>query len=218
MKVIEIFRRYRMERSRENAQDVVSADIGSGFREGGQLPIYATVSIDLNMNKAHPRFLTQLKKRGSHPLAADACNLPIRGGCLGRVYWRAVLEHLPNPIGAIVEGKRVLHKGGEAVCDLPIITNGMRYNLIVLLTGFPVSIIPIVATLIEATLYGKIPGVSHIRDVKPSHLKLFFKEIKVIKALKPHHWFRGPHTKFLAKVTHGWMMPDIQGQYHVRCK
>src|SRR4030042_523570 len=206
-----------MERAVEDAQDVDSLDVGCGFIEGNNAPIYATVSLDLNMSRVDPRFLEKLRRRGSHPLGAAAVSLPIRGGCLGRVYWRAVLEHLPDPMGAVAEGKRVLREGGEAVVDLPMVTDHMRYNLVSLFTGFPVSIIPIVAMLIEAGRYWRIPGVAHIRDVKPHHLKRSFREVRVEAQPKHHPWFRGPQGRLLTRITRGFVMPDIQGQYHLRC-
>jgi len=214
----ELFGRYRMERNVEDAQDTTSLDVGCGFIEGNNAPIYATVSLDLNMNKVDPRFLKKLRDHGSHPLGADALNLPIRDGCLGRVYWRAVLEHLPDPMRAVIDGRRALREGGEAVVDLPMITDHMRYNLVSLFTGFPLSIVPIVAMLIDAGRYWNIPGVAHIRDVKPSHLQRYFKDVVVETQPKHHPWFRGPQARFLTKLTRGFMMPDIQGQYHVRCR
>jgi len=218
MRLRELLGRYRMERDVEDAQDTTSLDVGCGFIEGNNAPIYATVSLDLNMRRVDPRFLAKLKEHGSHPLGADACNLPIRGGCLGRVYWRAVLEHLPDPMGAVAEGRRALRREGEAVVDLPMITDHMRYNLVSLFTGFPASVIPIVAMLIDAGRYWNIPGVAHIRDVKPHHLKRYFKEVKTEAQPKHHPWFRGPQARLLKWLTGGFVMPDTQGQYHVRCR
>lgn len=221
--VLGVLQRYRMERRHDdhrihNESGLPSLDVGCGFTEDIQIPVYATVSLDLNMGRVEAPFLAKLREEDSHPLGADACHLPIRVGCLGKVYWRAVLEHLPDPDAAIREGKRTLIPGGEAEIDLPIITSHMRHSLIALFTQFPFSLVSISVLLYQAHSYWRIPGVPHIRDVKPEYLRRYFREVKITKCPKPHAWFRGPHAYFTKALTAGRTLLDIQGQYLVRCR
>jgi len=195
-----------------------SLEVGCGFTESVQVPIYATVSLDLNMDKVEPKFHEDLAIHDSHPICADGQQLPIRSHCLDKVYWRAVLEHVPNPDRMIQEGKRVLRPGGEVEVVLPMITSHMRHYLQILFTEFPFSLATIPLRLYAAHKYWGVPGVPHIRDVKPSHLNHYFKEVKVEAYPRTHKWFRGPWDRITRKLTNGKRLPGIQGQYLVRCR
>jgi len=196
--------------------ELVALDVGCGFMDGIQVPVYARVSLDLNMNHVEPAFLEKLNTNGCCPLNADAVNLPIRNSCIHKIHWRAVLEHFPDPHTAIMEGKRVLKNGGEAEIVLPMITSHMRHFLIIIWTQFPISIIPIAMQLWKAHLYWHQPGVPHIRDVKPKHIERYFTNVSTIAYPKTHKWFRGPWSRFTKLLTNGRELPDIQGQYLIK--
>lgn len=185
--------------------------------EDVQIPVYAMVSLDLNMGRVQPRFLAKLKSHGSHPLGADACHLPIRNGSINRIYWRALLEHLPTPESALSDGVRVLKQGGEAEIILPIIVSHMRHYLIILFTQFPFSLWNIVVALWRAHLYWHIPGVPHIKNVKPENLTGYFSEVEVKANYYRHKWFHYPWGRLTRKIVNNRYIPDIQGQYYVRC-
>lgn len=194
-----------------------SLDIGCGFTLGVQIPAFADISLDLNMNRVEPEFLKLIKDAGSHALCADAVNLPIRGDCVDKIYWRAVLEHFPDPDKAIKDGKRVLRKGGEAEIILPIITSHMRHYLIILFTNFPFSIHMIVTALWRAHLYWHIPGVPHIRIIKPWDLKRYFDQVYWQANYYRAPFFHFPWGRITRKLVNQRFMKDIQGQYKIRC-
>ena len=198
---------------------MTSMDIGCGFTEGVQVPVYADISLDLNMNQVQPTFLKKLKEHNSNPLCASATHLPIRSEIMTQIYWNAVLEHLPRQttIDSIRDGKRVLKKGGEAKVILPIITAHMHHYLIVLWTQFPFSMYDILFALYRANKYWHIPGVPHLTDVKPYHLKRVFREVIVEKHLYRHKWFHYPWGRITRRFVNNRFIPDIQGQYHIRC-
>lgn len=196
-----------------------SIDIGCGFTEGVQVPVYADVSLDLNMNQVQPSFLKKLREHKSHPLCASATHLPIRSNSMKKIHWRAVLEHLPRDITlqSIDDGKRVLKQGGEADVILPIITSHMRHYLAILFIQFPFSLYLIIVALWRAHLYWHIPGVPHITDVKPHHLKNTFKQVETTTIYYRNTWFHMPWGHITRKLVNQRFIPDIQGQYHVRC-
>jgi len=192
----------------------LSIDVGCGFTEGVQFPADADISLDLNMGKAKPSFFKKLK----NPIAADALNLPIRSEVADIVYWRAVLEHLPDPETAITEGRRVLRYKGEARIVLPMITSHMKHYLTILFTQFPFSIPEIIHCLWRARLYWHIPGVPHIRDVKPWHLRAYFDDTSWKPHPYRHKWFYAWWGRFFRWILNGREpIRDIQGQYCVRC-
>lgn len=196
---------------------LVSLDVGCGFTEGVQEPKYANVSLDLNMGRVQPRFLEKLRRRGSHPLGADACHLPIRNGIIHHIYWLAVLEHLPHPEAALFEGYRVLGEGGEAEIVLPIITSHMKHYLVILFTQFPFSLWNILVALWRAHLYWHIPGVPHLKIIHPQQLKSFFRDVEYETHYYRHKWFHNPWGRVTRKIVNSRYIPDIQGQYYVRC-
>ena len=197
-----------------------SLDVGCGFTEGVQNPVYATVSLDLNMTRVMPTFLEKIKQHGSHPLAGDACNLPIRSDTVSKIYWRALLEHLPTPEQALHEGRRALKEGGEAEIVLPIITSHMRHYIITLFTQFPFSLHVILVALWRAHLYWHIPGVPHLKIIKPWQLKAYgFSTVEWIEYRYKHKWFHNPWGHITRRLFPGAIdkLRDIQGQYTVRC-
>ena len=196
---------------------LVSLDVGCGFIETVQKPVYATISLDLNMRRVQPGLLKQLKTHGSHPLGADACNLPIRNGAIKKIYWRAILEHLPTPEQALTEGRRVLKQGGEADIILPIITSQMRHFLVILFTQFPFSLYSTYTVLRQAYRVRHIPGMPHIKDVKPENLKPYFSKIETKAIFFRHKWFHTPWGHITLRLVNHRYIPDIQGHYHVRC-
>lgn len=196
---------------------MTSIDIGCGFTEGVQIPVYADVSLDLNMNQVQQGFLAKLKANNSHPLCGDAVNLPIRSDCVDQIYWRAVLEHFPDPDKAIKDGKRILKKGGETEIILPIITSHMRHYLIILFTNFPFSLHMIVTALWRAHLYWHIPGVPHIRIIKPWDLKRYFERVEWKANYYRAPFFHFPWGRITRKLVNQRFMNDIQGQYKIRC-
>ena len=52
-------------------------------------------------------------------IQADACKIPLGDGCLDFVFSAHCLEHISNPIGALVEWKRINRDGGYVVLVLP---------------------------------------------------------------------------------------------------
>jgi len=185
---------------------------------GVQIPAFADISLDLNMNRVDPEFLRHIKAAGSHALAADAVNLPIRSECVDKIYWRAVLEHFPDPHRAIIDGRRILKKGGETEIILPIITSHMRHYLIILLTNFPFSIHMIVTALWRAHLYWKIPGVAHIRIIKPRDLERYFDKVVWRSNFYRSPFFHRPWGHLTRLLVNQRFMNDIQGQYLIRCR
>ena len=198
---------------------MTSIDVGCGFTEGVQVPVYADISLDLNMNRVQPRFLEKLRQHDSHPLCASATHLPIRSECMDQVYWNAVLEHLPHQttIDSLKDGKRVLKKGGVANVILPIITSHMRHYLTILFIQFPFSLHLIVTALFRAHKYWHIPGVPHVTDVKPRHLERVFRAVETEAIYYRNTWFHMPWGKVTRRLVNNRFIPDIQGQYHIRC-
>jgi ubiquinone/menaquinone biosynthesis C-methylase UbiE len=197
----------------------MNLDIGCGFTEGVQRPVYATVSLDLNMNKVQPEFLRKLRERDSVSVCASATHLPFRTEIFDKIHWRAILEHLPRQIArqGIEEGVRVLKEGGESEIILPIITAHMRHYLIILWTQFPFSIWTILIALYRANKYWKIQGVPHLTIIKPEHFSKYFRIVEAEKKLYRMKWFQQPWKKFTKYLTNGRDLVDIQGQYYIRC-
>lgn len=185
--------------------------------EDVQIPAYADISLDLNMGRVQPSFLAKLRHHDSHPLGADACHLPIRNGSIKKVYWRALLEHLPAPEQALTEGRRVLKRGGEAEIILPIIVSHMRHYLVILFTQFPFSLHNIIVALWRAHLYWHIPGVPHIKQVTPDAVKRYFPDTSVKANYYRHKWFHNPWGRITRHLVNNRYIPDIQGQYYLRC-
>lgn len=198
---------------------MTSLDIGCGFTDN-QIPVYATISLDLNMDKVYPNKLRKFKENNSHPICASATHLPIRSESMDQIHWRAVLEHLPKEITSqsVQDGYRVLKKGGEAEIILPIITSHMRHYLTIIWAQFPFSLWLIWVALGKARRFWSIPGVPHLTDVKPHHLEPIFKEVKVEKNFYRNTWFHYPWGRITRKLVNDRFIPDIQGQYLIRCK
>jgi ubiquinone/menaquinone biosynthesis C-methylase UbiE len=196
-----------------------SLDVGCGFTEGVQIPVYAEVSLDLNMNRVEPSFLKKLKENNSNPVCASATNLPFRAEVFERVHWRAILEHLPRNVAreGIEEGVRVLKENGEAEVILPIITAHMKHYLVILFTQFPFSIYTILTALYRANKYWKIEGVPHLTIIKPYHFEKYFKEVLVKKIMYRNKWFHSPWSRITNKLVNGRYISDIQGQFYIRC-
>jgi hypothetical protein len=199
---------------------MTSLDVGCGFTEGVQIPVYADISLDLNMGRVEPGFLEKLRENDSHPLGASATHLPIRTGIISKIHWRAVLEHLPREVTrmGIKDGVRVLMDGGEAEIILPIITSHMRHYLIILFTNFPFSIHMILTALWRANKYWKIPGVPHVTIIKPWDLKRYFSKVIWRKDLYMMPFFHRPWGHITRKLVNGKPLRDIQGQYLIRCR
>jgi hypothetical protein len=198
---------------------VSEIDIGCGFTEGVQKPVYAEVSLDLNMNRVEPEFLRKLREKGSNAVCADAVNLPFRNEVAYKIHWRAILEHLPCEVArkGIEEGVKVLKTGGEAEIILPIITAHMRHYLITIWTQFPFSLWVIVVALYRANKYWKIRGVPHLTIIKPRHLEKYFDKVEAQKILYRNKWFHNPWGHITRKLVNQRFIPDIQGQYFIRC-
>jgi ubiquinone/menaquinone biosynthesis C-methylase UbiE len=198
----------------------IELDIGCGFTEGVQVPVYADISLDLNMNRVEPEFLRKLKEKGSHPICASATHLPFRPESMKKVYWRAVLEHLPNFIArqGIKEGVRVLEQGGEAEIILPIITAHMRHYIIILFTQFPFSLRVIQIALWRAMKYWKIEGVPHLTIIKPWDLEPYFSKVVWRADHYRHKWFHYPWGRVTRRFVNNRFINDMQGQYLVRCR
>ncbi len=194
-------------------------DVGCGFKMGVQNPVKADISLDLNMDKVSPEFLKLVNSLGSNAIQGDATNLPIRNGSIQRIYWNALLEHIPRQLTdkTLREGQRVLKEGGEARVILPIITSHMHHYLIVLFTQFPFSIWDILVALWRAHLYWHIPGVPHLTDVKPKHLERYFSSVESQPHFYRNKWFHYPWGRITRKFVNNRWINDIQGQYHVRC-
>lgn len=195
----------------------VSLDVGCGFM-GKQIPALATVSLDLNMNKVKPKFLRHIKEAESHPICANGYHLPFREEIIDKVYWRAVLEHIPDPHTAILEGKRVLKTGGEAEIILPIITSHMKHYLRILFTQFPFSLVLIQLALRKARKYWHIEGVPHIRIVKPQIFESYFSKVVWRANYYRNTWFHYPWGRLTRRLVNQRFINDIQGQYLIRCR
>jgi len=195
----------------------VSVDVGCGYVDGVLQPVYATVSLDLNMRRVERPLLRRIRARGSHPLGADAHHLPLRDRCAAHVYLRAILEHLEDPEAAMKETRRVLIPGGAADVILPIVTNLVKLYLIELFVEFPFSVPSIVVALWRAHLYWGQPGYYHRREVSPSHLRAHFGIILVRTVYESHKWFRGPWRGATEILTGGRFIPSPQGLYVAHC-
>ena len=202
----------------EPRSEGTSLDIGCGFT-GNQAPVYADISLDLNMDKVDPGFLRRIKENNSHPLCASATHLPIRSESMDKIYWNAVLEHLPKEttIKSLYDGHRVLKPRGEAKIILPIITSHLRHYLTIIWSQFPFSLLLIIVALRKAHKFWHIPGVPHLTDVKPDHLSQIFSKIETRKVFYRNTWFHYPWGKIARKLVGGRFIPDIQGQYFIRC-
>lgn len=192
---------------------MLSLDIGCGFLDL-QIPVLeADVSLDLNLDKASPSLIRKLKI----PIIGDAQNLPFRNDIFYKIYWNAILEHLPDPVKALKEGKKTLRKNGEARVKLPLITNHERRYLQYLFVAFPFSISAVLRHLIRHCRYFKIKGVRHLTEIKPSDLRPFFKKIEVKTEWGTHAWFSGRKGRLLKKLLKCEPIHDPQGQYIIRC-
>jgi len=199
---------------------MLEIDIGCGFTEGVQIPVYADISLDLNMNKVEPRFLEKLRDHDSNPLCASATHVPVRDELFSKVYWRAVLEHLPREVArqGIEEGVRILKEGGEAEIILPIITSHMRHYLQILFTQFPFSLYLICVALWRAHLYWGIEGVPHVTIIKPWDLERYFSKVVWRANYYRNTWFHRPWGNLTRKLVNQRFINDIQGQYLIRCR
>lgn len=76
-------------------------DVGCGSRPWG------TVNLDFNLGRSdhHPRDYDP--KRIPNFVRGDGVHLPFRSKCFTRVLARHVLEHIPDPLGALREWARV---------------------------------------------------------------------------------------------------------------
>jgi ubiquinone/menaquinone biosynthesis C-methylase UbiE len=72
------------------------------------------VGCDLSGNLLH-----QLKRSGFSLIQADAENLPFRDSMFDVAYCVNLLEHVPHPERVVMEGLRVLKKGGRLVLITP---------------------------------------------------------------------------------------------------
>jgi ubiquinone/menaquinone biosynthesis C-methylase UbiE len=95
-------------------------DIGSG---GGEARTFLEKSalkyipLDLAISNLH-----QVKSQGGTwitPVTGDALNLPFKSGSLYSIILSEVLEHLPDPLTALKEIKRVLNPAGMAIVSVP---------------------------------------------------------------------------------------------------
>jgi len=194
-------------------------DVGCGFKSGVQNPVKADVSLDLNMDKVDAEQKRRIRELGSNAVQGDATHLPIRNGSIERIYWNALLEHIPRDLthATLLEGRRVLKPGGEAHVILPIITSHMHHYLIILFTQFPFSLYDIIVALWRAHLYWHIPGVPHLTDVKPRHLERYFSSVESKPHYYRHKWLHNPWGRLIRPLINNRWINDIQGQYHVRC-
>jgi len=193
---------------------MLSLDIGCGFLDRIQNPeTKSDVSLDLNLDKSSIHFIEKLNT----PIIGDAQNLPFRKEIFYTIFWNAVLEHLPNPIRALQDGKRVLRKEGKANIKLPVITNHERRFLQYLFIAFPFSILSVIRHLIRRFKYFRINGVKHLKEIKPSDLKPFFKNLDVKIEWGTHAWFVGRKGKLLKRLIKCEPIHDPQGQYLIQC-
>jgi ubiquinone/menaquinone biosynthesis C-methylase UbiE len=169
---------------------------------GVQIPAFATISLDLNMNKVEPEFLRLIKEAESHAVCASATHLPFRSDRVEKLYWRAILEHLPREIArqGIKEGVRVLKSGGEAEVILPIITSHMRHYLIILFTQFPFSLVLIQLALRRARKYWGIEGVPHLTIINPWDLRPYFSKVVWRANYYRNTWFHYPWGRVTRKM------------------
>lgn len=197
---------------------IVSLDIGCGYVDELLQPVYAKISLDLNMRLIQRSLLKKLRSQDSHPIGADAHHLPIRDSCVSQIYLRNILEHLEDPDMALREGKRVLVLGGLATVTLPIITNLIHLYLAELFLGFPFSVPSLVLALWRAHLYWSQPGYYHKHEIHSSYIRAHFEIIYTNEVYESHKWFRGPWRAATERLTNGRLVPNIQGLYLIICK
>ncbi len=107
--------RYRREIEKYASEKTVVLDIGCGTGLLlSRISAKRRVGIDLS-----PRLLGQLRKSGLNLIRADAESLPFKEGSFGLVYSVNLLEHVPHPEKVVLEGLRVLQKGGRLVLITP---------------------------------------------------------------------------------------------------
>jgi len=190
----------------------VSIDIGCGFNSQIHYPNDADISLDINLHLADEEFLDMIKT----PLIASAEDLPFRDGVASKIWWRAVMEHLPRPIKALEDGKRVLRREGEGEVVIPIEVSHQRHYLKILFTQFPFSIPDVVACMRRMSPHLGIRGFPHASDVRPKHIAQIFPQNKVEPVYYRHKWFYGWWGRIIRRLLGGREpVHDSQGYYRV---
>jgi len=194
----------------EENDEELSLDIGCGF-----LPIHhskkATIGLELNLDKAPNKEVL----KGKSLVMSDAQNLCFKSKVFDKISWMAVLEHLPKPIDALVEGDRCLKNDGKIEVGLPIEHNHLRHLLHVLYSEFPFGLIFIVKILYKANTVWKIHGVPHVNTIKPWDLEAVFNVNKVETNYRLHTYWRGGYQyRLMRRIFRGFTMRDkTQGEY-----
>lgn len=189
----------------------LSLDIGCGFRDINT-PMLVDVSLDLNLDRASPQFLSRLK----NPLIADVERIPLRDGVFFITYCISVLEHLPNPFNAIREERRVLIEKGAAFNSIPISVAHEPQFIKSLFLEFPFSLFSVLGYIRRHDSYMSIRGSPHVSNIKPEHITPFFRESEINFIYGPHRWFVRRWGSFFKRVL-GRAVRGRKHKYLIRC-
>lgn len=190
----------------------LSLDVGCGFRDTNTPIEEADVSLDLNLDKASPQFLSRLKNL----IIADAERIPLRNGMFSTIHCKDVLEHLPNPFNAIREERRVLVEKGVAFIIIPISILHEPPYLKLLFSEFPFSLFFISSYIRFYRKYMSIRGVPHLCKIKPKQIIPFFRKYDISFMYTKHQWFVRRWGSILKKIL-GREIRGRKNSYLIRC-
>lgn len=193
---------------------MLAIDVGCGYNEDLHYPNYdADIMLEPFLNNAKSEFINKL----NNPIMASAEDLPFRSKMFDYIQCRAVIEHLNNPIKALLDIKRIMKDKADAYFIIPIIVNHFKHYLILIFYAFPYGIYEAFILTRRMRRNIKKEGLQHKIDIRPEHFKDVFINCLIMESRYRHSWFHGYFGRIVKKFLTRGREPikDVQGYYEI---
>lgn len=158
-------------------------DLGCGFLERHTADA-ASIGIDVNFEHGVAKPM--------NPIIADVQYIPVRSGCIERVYARAVLEHLRRAGLCLWDMHRIMRGGATGIVLIPVEANMPRQILRRFYKEFPFSVGWVLSKLWRAsTLWRRHSGMTHVTQLGVEDVEKYFRvdHNNIVSHRRVHKWF-----------------------------
>jgi ubiquinone/menaquinone biosynthesis C-methylase UbiE len=198
---------------------MISVDVGCGYRKDIHYPnMRCNIFLEPFLDNPKADITPYLKQHG-HLIMSSAEYLPFKKDSIDKLFIRAVIEHLHDPIKALSDIHYSVKKYGYIEVIIPIITSHFKHYLVNMFIAFPFGVYDVIKCMMRMMNHYHDKGLSHISNLKPEVILSLFKMNGVIKPIYYRHkWFYGLWGQVIKKylTNGGEPIHDIQGIYKIK--